>query len=75
MNDFINEQEYLAKIIECESKQDSTIEHEFIFIFKREAVKVANYLRSHGYEIVFKTRKPVGVILYYVGVPFESLKK
>ena len=73
MNTF--EQQCLASIIECEEKQNSSIQHEWILMFKVDAVRLANYLRGFGYAVTVETRYPVGVELFYVGVPFQSIKK
>lgn len=70
----INYEKYLAKIIECEYKKDSSIEHEWTFNTANEAVKVANYLRNHGYKAVYKKSIILNKIpIFYVGVSFKFL--
>jgi hypothetical protein len=66
---------YLALIIECEEKQDRDIQHEWTFDDKNNAVKVANYLRSHGYKAELSKHKVFHTTFYYVGVPFKTLVK
>lgn len=45
---FIDYTKILASVIECQEKQDSSIEHEWIFMFKveewRQAIKKASEL-------------------------------
>jgi uncharacterized membrane protein YbaN (DUF454 family) len=67
-------QKYLASIVECQEKNDSSIKHEWLFTNKSEAVRVANYLRGHGYPAQVKTKTVIYFILFYVGVPFELIK-
>lgn len=66
-------QGYLTNLIKCESRKDPSVRHEFVFGSKADAVRVANYLRGHGYVIELKKYKPAGLIMYYVGVPFTKL--
>jgi hypothetical protein len=68
------EQEALALLIECEEKQDPLIQHEWVMESRVSAVRLANYLRQHGYEVENKIYKTIGIPMYYVGVPFKSLK-
>lgn len=73
--EIIDYHKYLAKIIECEVKQDPSIQHEFTFSSANEAVKVANYLRNLGYKAIYKSYKVLSLDVFYVGVPFSTLKK
>jgi hypothetical protein len=61
--------------MECEEKQDPSIPHEWILDSRVEAVRLSNYLRQLKYEVVNEVRRPLGITLYYVGVPFSSIKK
>lgn len=68
------------KVAECREKQDAGITHEFIFEDKYDAEKAFKFLKSEGYAAEFVERdtfvRLFGCMakLYYVGVPFETLK-
>lgn len=49
MEDF---KQYLSQVMQYEAT--GTGDHEWIFCDKKEAVQVANYLRSYGYKVTFK---------------------
>lgn len=68
--------EYLSALIQCQQQQDPAIKHEWLFNTKAEAVRVANYLRNSGYEVILKPYEKIIISkpLYYVGVPFSTLK-
>lgn len=64
----------LALLMKCEELQDSCVQHEWLMDDRKDAVRLSNYLRSRGYEVKNEIRKPIGIIVYYVGVPFSTLK-
>jgi hypothetical protein len=66
--------EYLTALIQCQAQQDPTIKHEWLFNSKADAVRVANYLRNSGYCAELHEKTIPFRSLYYVGVPFHTLK-
>lgn len=68
-------QKYLADIIKFEKTRDANDKHEWLLDYV-EAVRIANYLRGHGYKVTCYRVNIIGLKgSGYVGVLKQYLPK
>lgn len=66
---------HLAQLIKCRDEQDPGITHEWLLDSRAESVRLANFLRQHGYIVTHYKARVLSAELFYVGVDFKTLKR